>query len=64
MFQDKLNNALAVGDQVAFVRGGNPAVEIGIIEAFTPKKVRIVRNNGYTSLKDPTDIVKVEIPNV
>lgn len=62
MFQDKLNNSLAVGDTVAYVYRDYPDVRIGQIVDFTAKKVRI-EVVGYTTLKDADKIVKVMVPD-
>lgn len=69
MFQDRLNNLLAVGDHVIYSEHETSQLFLGVIEGFTPKKVRVARIYGRErsrsapSLKESDRLLKVEIPD-
>ena len=66
MIQDRLNNLLAVGDHVIYSEHETSQLILGIIEGFTPKKVKVSRIYSATSrsapsIKEPGRLLKVEI---
>lgn len=70
MFQDRLHNVLAVGDHVIYSEHETSQLLLGVIEGFTPKKVRVCRIYGdlsgsrsAPSIKESTRLLKVEIPD-
>ena len=69
MFQDRLNNVLAVGDHVIYSEHETSQLLLGVIDGFTPKKVRVCRIYGREasrsapSIKESTRLLKVEIPD-
>lgn len=69
MFQDRLNNPLAVGDHVIYSEHETSQLLLGVIEGFTPKKVRVSRIYGRErsrlapSLKESDRLLKVENPD-
>lgn len=60
--QDKLGLILKVGDSVVFSTHNDSSVYIGRIIGITPKKIR-VDTEGWSVLKDPEEVVKLEVPN-
>lgn len=67
MFQDRLHNVLAVGDHVIYSEHETSQLLLGVIEGFTPKKVRVSQIYGRgnissaPSIKESTRLLKVEI---
>lgn len=60
MFQDKVNNPLTIGDQVAYAVGGQSTrLGLGVIISFSPKRVRVQYPNGTHGDHQPDRLVKV-----
>lgn len=57
--QDKLGFPLEVGNTVVFSTHNDSSVYVGTIIATTPKKIR-VDLQGWSVLKDPEEVVKLE----
>ena len=58
--QDNEGNELAVGDKVVYIQQHYQTQELfsGEVIGFTPKKIRIKDEGGYTDLKIPAHVIK------
>jgi hypothetical protein len=58
--KDFLNQELAIGDHVILIQDGYRSYDVGVIEKFTPKQIR-VKINSYlgSKMQYPVQLVKI-----
>ena len=65
MYRDIADRTIDIGDTVAYSHGTYAHLHKGIVDSFTPKRVRIHREgrSDWVDTKDPGQVVIVEKAN-